>query len=354
MSATKLTKQISLGRSWTLAPLLVLVVLSGLAFTAASASAETTGPQWTVSSVSRPTNFALGSTEDSYVVLVTNTGGAPSIFCKRITENDGKFTDSECLHEVTPGAPGEYERVVGGSVTITDELPVGLEALPGATAEDELLSKSGSSGSFSKDCAIAGSGSVSCTYSGNVQPDDTLVLNIPVRATAVGSVTNVVRVSGGGAPSASMPTLTDVYSSEEEAKKATVFGVSVGGATTALSSTQAGAHPDLTTTGAFNTENAIGATVGNVKDITDDLPAGFAGDLIDTPACQAQLFLQGKCPIPTQVGVTTQVLEHEGNPKRELVPVYNLAPEPGEVAKIGFSVIEDFHYEGDIAGPRAR
>ena len=30
-------------------------------------------------------------------------------------------------------------------------------------------------------------------------------------------------------------------------------------------------------------------------------------------------------------------------------PVYNLAPEPGEVAKIGFTVDGEFHYEGDIA-----
>ena len=44
----------------------------------ATASAETTGPQWTVSSVSRPTSFAVGAKpgEDAYVVTVTNTGAA--------------------------------------------------------------------------------------------------------------------------------------------------------------------------------------------------------------------------------------------------------------------------------------
>ena len=57
---------------------------------------------------------------------------------------------------MTPGAPGVYVRVVGGPVTITDELPEGLEALPGETAEDEILADSGSSRNFIKDCVFAG------------------------------------------------------------------------------------------------------------------------------------------------------------------------------------------------------
>ena len=41
------------------------------------ARAETSAPQWTVSSVSRPTNFAPAGNAggDEYVVVVTNTGG---------------------------------------------------------------------------------------------------------------------------------------------------------------------------------------------------------------------------------------------------------------------------------------
>jgi hypothetical protein len=112
---------------------------------------------------------------------------------------------------------------------------------------------------------------------------------------------------------------------------------------------QAGAHADLTTRGAFDTLDAVGATAGSAKDIVDELPAGFAGDLRDTPACQSQLFLRDECPIPTQVGVTTQIFLFQGRLLRELDPVYNLAPEPGEVAKIGFTVDGFFHYEGDVA-----
>ena len=312
----------------------VAAALAILAFAATPALAAESGPQWTVSSVSRPTNFALGSTEDSYVVLVTNTGGAPNT-------------------EIVEKGKGS-EHAVPIPVTITDELPAGVEALPGTSAEDQLANEHHSgSASFSKDCTFTGGGGVSCTYGGVVQPGDALILNIPVRVVggAPVSVTNVVRVSGGGASSAVMETPTSVFENGAQAKAETRFGVSPGGATTALSSVQAGAHPDLTTTGAFDTVDATGANAGSVKDIVDDLPAGFAGDLVDTPVCQAQLFLRSECPIPTQVGVTTQIFEPNGQgfEARELEPVYNLAPSPGQVAKIGFNVINDFHYVGDIA-----
>ena len=105
---------------------------------------------------------------------------------------------------------------------------LGVVALPGATGEDERLVHNGgagaSEGQFGKDCAIGGVGGVSCTYEGVVEPGDTLILSFPVEvvrgklplapfpspawpagcegapAGAVGRVTNVVRVSGGGAP----------------------------------------------------------------------------------------------------------------------------------------------------------
>ena len=302
---------------------------------AGSASAETATPQWTVTSVSSPTNLAVGVGEDSYLVVVTNSGSAAN-------------------QEIIRAENGVEKERVTIPVTITDELPAGLEAVvAGITAEDLLGVKQNTSGaSFGKACTATGSGGASCTYDGVVPVDDSLYLRIPVRvvAGAPATVTNVVHVSGGGASTpGAMQTPTSIFASAMQAKEATIFGLPPGGTTTSLSSVQAGAHPDLTTTGAFATENATGATVGSVKDITDDLPAGFAGDLVDTPACQAQLFLRGDCPIPTQVGVTTQIFLFEGRLQRELVPVYNLAPEPGEVAKIGFSIVDFFHYAGDIS-----
>ena len=71
---------------------------------------------------------------------------------------------------------------------------------------------------------------------------------------------------------------------------------------------------------------------------------------MDTPTCEAALFLQADCPVATQVGVTTQIaIITAGDVSTYLEPVYNLAPEPGQVAKIGFNIADEYHYEGDIA-----
>jgi len=90
--------------------LTVAFLFACLAFTATPALAVSEGPQWTVTSVSRPTNFtppAAGkSSEDAYVVQVTNAGA---------------------------------ERSNGEPITIRDELPAGLSLDPtGAYGEDEL------------------------------------------------------------------------------------------------------------------------------------------------------------------------------------------------------------------------
>jgi hypothetical protein len=167
----------------------------------------------------------------------------------------------------------------------------------------------------------------------------------------VGCEENVVRVSGGGAPVAgAMETPTGIFEGEKQAGEAARFGIAPGGASTALSSVQAGAHADLTTTFALDTEDARGATAGNLKNVTYDLPPGFAGDLVDTPACSAALFLLEECPVATQVGVTTVTLTTRFGelPSPRLVPVYNLAAEPGGVAKLGFAVLS-FQYEGDVS-----
>ena len=106
--------------------------------------------------------------------------------------------------------------------------PGGLTAsLAGVTAEDELLIFEGE-----EQPAPAGSARIARKpvergrelHDGViVQPGDTLVLKIPVAASVAGSVTNVVRVSGGGAPSASVDTPTPVFASEAQAREQGVW-----------------------------------------------------------------------------------------------------------------------------------
>ena len=347
-------------------PLFALLVPSFVSLVSVStALAEVAAPQWTVSSVSQPTLFAAGG-EGAFVVLVTDTGGGAAGCTAALQEAE---VHSKSLEEVVCpfGSPAR------NPITITEELPEGLAPVPGVTAKDELAGELNLPGhDFAGSCRVDGEAQkVSCTYEGVVQTADTLVLRFPVRVaggpadscaadvvvpvSALACVTNVVRVSGGGASTASRLTPTFVYGSEAEANRETPFGVSPGGASTALSSVQAGAHPDITTSIAFNTiatsSDGVGVPAENFKDTIDDLPAGFAGDLVDTPACPAASFLQWECPTGTQIGVITIIKKGgtAGPPEPLLEPVFNLSPEPGEVAKIGFSVGEELHYEGDIS-----
>lgn len=282
----------------------VLVVLT------AAGEARAAGPQWTVTSVSAPTNFTPGdeSGDASYRVTVTNTGTSATN---------------------------------GSLITITDELPTGLTiGNSGASGEDQLIAAIDHLPGGQLQCVKN-----ACSYSGAVIPDDTLVLTIPVNvsSTAPGTVVNRVHVAGGGAPDAGMETPTTI--STEGVK----FGVASGGATTALSTTQAGAHPDLTTSIAFNTINVSGSLAGDPKDTTDDLPPGFAGDLVDTPSCSSSKFSLSECPIGTQIGVTTLTIDLFGGGRRIFTdPVYNLSPNPGELARLGFYAANDIHIEGGV------
>jgi len=265
------------------------------------------GPQWTVTDVSRPTNFAPGDKGDRYVISVTNTGDIAS-----------------------DGSP----------IVITDELPEGLSLeVEGASGVDRLKALTGAAGA-QLSCLLT-----TCTYTGVVVPDDTLTVTMvtDVGGTLPAAVDNSVHVSGGGATAVQQTTPTTISTSPA------AFGISPGGAATALSSVRAGAHPDLTTSIAYNTLKG-GGLAGDPKDTTDDLPSGFAGDLVDTPSCAAPKFLLSECPIGTQVGVVTLTLSQRGVVKGpQLEPLYNLAPSPGEAARIGFAFGEQFFFQGDVS-----
>ncbi len=274
-------------------------------FAVSPALAVSGGPQWTVTSVSAPTNFVPGdeSGDDFYKVIVKNTGGAPS---------DGMVTIKDVLPEgLTLDRLGVEGFVLGGRVR-RQELSTPL------TCEN-----------------------VTCVYNGIVVPDETLVVTIPmdVELMAGPVVDNMVRVSGGGAPDAS--TVTETTISAQDAG----FGIAPGSVTAALSSTQAGAHADLTTSIGFNSIDDKGTLAGQPKEAVVDLPQGFASDLVDTPTCSAALFLREECPIGTQIGIVTLTLN--GRVQVFTEPVYNLTPEPGDVEKLGFTAVA-FNVEGDV------
>ena len=328
-----------------LVPIAVIVVF---ACAVSSAFAVDGGSQWTVSSVSRPTNFAPGDEmgDDGYVVTVTNTGGvaAGCTMARYESESASYVKENGGNPDAIPPVCPEDSPAVSVPITITDELPEGLSlASAGASGEDLLLGDVDQSLGAKLSCVLR-----TCEYTGVVVPDDSLILRIPVDVLvkAPSSVTNVVHVSGGGAPDAVMETPTSISSTPAG------FGISGGGASTALSSTQAGAHSDLTTSIAFNTVNAEGTLAGAVKDTTDDLPPGFAGDLIDTSECAPAAFNREECPTASQVGVVTVKLFRRGISavaESESDPVYNLSPNPGELARLGFVLYSEFGIQGEVS-----
>ncbi len=261
-----------------------------------------------VTSVSAPTYFVGGdeSGDDAYKVIVENTGNVPS----------------------------------SGVVTVTDVLPEGLTLDPAGVVAFAQTP-------VSKNKVPLSCEGVTCTYSGVVIPDETLVLTIhvDVELTAAPVVDNLVTVSGGGALDASMVTPTAV-SGERPG-----FGISAGSATTALSTTQAGAHADLTSTIGFNTLNSRGRLAGAPKEVVDHFPPGFAGDLVDTPTCPVAVFGREECPVGTQIGIQTLTFAAVGGATErsvDVTPVYNLVADPGDVAKLGF-YFSGFGIQGDVS-----
>jgi uncharacterized repeat protein (TIGR01451 family) len=267
----------------------------------APALAVTGGPQWTVTAVSAPTNLVPNDEigDQYYNVTVTNTGGEPS----------------------------------NGPVTITDTLPEGISLDEAGAQGFELANHVTEYDELGTPLSCEG---VSCTFSGSVVPEEVLLVRIPidVNLTSEQTVTNVVHVSGGGAPDAFMRTPTLV------SHTLAGYGIPPGSTTVSLSDSQAGAHADLTTTIGYNTDNGEDKDAGDQKEASLTLPPGFGGDLVDTPQCSVAKFSQETCPIPTQIGVATVLFEGLlGAPgSMNTVPVYNLQPEPGDVAKIGFPI----------------
>jgi hypothetical protein len=123
------------------------------------------------------------------------------------------------------------------------------------------------------------------------------------------------------------------------------FALKPGSFTITPSSSRAGAHADLTT--AFKlVHNGEGATDGNLKTTTVELPAGFVGSDTAVPACtagelDAASTKGAACPPDTQVGTISFSIALFANlpfgvPVTE--PLYNMeVTNPGIAAMFGFN-----------------
>ncbi|HEY1687514.1 MAG TPA: hypothetical protein VGF95_01485 [Solirubrobacteraceae bacterium] len=222
----------------------------------------------------------------------------------------------------------------GGPVTVTDILPTGLTATA-VRAEDAYKDYEGFFGGM--ECQT--SPVLECTYNGTVDPGDSFIMTITLQVDGglPASVENEVQVTGGGLPQANAVTPLPV--SETPAP----FGVAPHSVVAALSSAQAGAHANVTTSFEFATKET-NVMSESPKDVHFDLPPGIVGNTVGMPRCTMTAVLKetqnaAACPADTMVGMATIVVGLGGAAGQFVVPVYNIAPAPGEPAAFGIDAV---------------
>jgi hypothetical protein len=311
-----------------------VAVVVGL-FGSASAVAASGSPWWVLTSSSRPSVWTEGV-----------CGGKAGPECPQvavIAENLGDAGTS-------------------GPVTITDVLPADVKAI-------HVKGVAGPPGSSPGPVACSTAGGVKCTFEkntrgepGSLLPFETIevLLSVEVRAGAESGEVNTATVSGGGAAARSTSHAIEVESGPGEAfgfEEFSLIPENEGGGI----DTQAGSHPyqltSLVTLNAGGFEsNGTPTTVGLPKTITAQLPAGLVGNPTPVAQCsdaqfgnQISVFFTkasasetiNECPESSVVGVATLTF-NEPNVVQlatQAVPLFNLAPLPGEPARFGFKVV---------------
>lgn len=113
-------------------------------------------------------------------------------------------------------------------------------------------------------------------------------------------------------------------------------------------STVSGARPyELFNSFTFNQSPVLGAPVGpaeNVRDLSFELPPGLLAAAARFPRCSAEAFAARACATVSQVGVAELTLS--GGAPQETVPIFNVAPPPGEAAQFAFhGPVADAHFD---------
>ncbi len=229
---------------------------------------------------------------DQYVLALTNIGGMPS----------------------------------AGQITITDELPAGVEVKPPAEGPGW-------------ECAA--SVKVTCRYYGSVPAlAQSPAVVIPVMVEASGILTTHVTVSGGNAPTttANFSTTGVVALPFTFIDLASQFYDASG-----LPDRWAGGHPNaLTTSFDFSQREAEGSPERSVQipmAMRVDLPAGVVGNPLAAPRCLIVSVFAQSCPANTRVGTLflnygQRLFFAEGGQ----YPIYNVVPERGYPAEFAFYV----------------
>ena len=126
------------------------------------------------------------------------------------------------------------------------------------------------------------------------------------------------------------------------------FGFVPGGQAATFSTSQAGAHPDFTVAFALNTHPGLtefGEFVdrlpdGELKDLITVLPPGLVGNPQALARCDQARLIAATCPRDTTLGqVLVQLSAKSTDLQAITTRVYDLPPQPGEAAALGFNVL---------------
>jgi hypothetical protein len=253
------------------------------------------------------------------------------------------ITQPGALDRIAVAVVNVGSRPSEGNITITDELPPGLNLVGEPKITEPVLPES-----HFGTCVAA---ELQCTYSKPVPPGRELVMLINVAVTSpalTGLLVNRASVSGGGGDEASTSAASPVNLSHVPFGLAGFKFEANGVAGTP--DLQAGGHPyGVTTTIGLNTALAAGGlpqVVQDVKDAAVELPLGFAGDplatercpeidLTDTEGVVDEPSYHTACPAASQVGTISLVWA--GGEHTIPYPIYNVVPSRGYPAELGFN-----------------
>lgn len=317
-----------------------VLVLSG---TASAAS----GPSWSVSEVSYPTNFpagVIGAANEqgpAYHVVAVNTGDDAT---------SGPFEITVTLPGGVTVSPGQTVRAVYGRNQALRKLKC---AVTGQTVTCQGPC----------DESEVNEGELICPEGPGVSAGESALLNIPVKvaAAAIGPLESSVVVSGGGAAAAEESISTQVAA--EPSQFAFLPGVGglwgLAGAASRQAAVTAGGHPYQLEVHLGFPQNPAGsgpalstiAAGGGVRDASVSLPPGLVVNPQATPRCREVELEAETCPGKTQVGTIRVNLGLTGN-SSPTTPLFNVVPPPGTPAEFGATIIEGvtIHLTGELQG----
>jgi hypothetical protein len=247
-----------------------------------------------------------------------------------------------------------------GPVTVTDTLPAGVTATEAGYVFEPFVNSVDEGGlgpGKQWNCSVGGV--VKCTSNESELPSippgemEWLAIAVNVSASASGTASNQVTVSGGGAlgpGDVSSPVSFDSTPGTFGFERVDGWFSNANGTL----DTQAGSHPySLTVSLSLNNDGVN--PLGEARNIDVNLPRGLIGNPAAVPRCTSAQLNSETCPADSQVGFDRPSLQGPeglsfpvgGTPSIEEIgpdfmfapqfPVYNMVPPPGVPAQLGFS-----------------